>query len=148
MKDAWPYIIGVAQLIGFLLLYLHQRNIIKEQKEALHSITSFHQIFDLNKVKDYVGIISDKHELELTELKKRLEESKDDVGGVTDFWLSQWSIQNNRIRELTFIAMYTFQKEYVKEEREKAIRRLTPLNSESLLFMFEEMYRKKPEFFN
>jgi hypothetical protein len=134
MQQTLPWITLAVQVVAFLLLYLHQRNIIKQQREHIESIKAFHQIFDLDKVKKYVELSTEGSNLEIEQLKKQVAEKYNDVEALSDFWWERWREQNGRIKELALMFM-AFKAMKPKENWPALIDKYMPLNKEMIEYM-------------
>jgi hypothetical protein len=151
MEQAWPYIIGIAQLVGMLLLYIHQRNIIRSQKIAIESMQTYHQMFDIEKVKSYVSLAAETqkmelekaHKLEVEEMKQALERSKADTNKVGELLLHRQDTEHKLRWELMNGAIGLIY-EQPRDKRKEFIRKLFPLNSDILISMIEDISAKVP----
>ena len=136
MQQALPWITLGVQIVAFLLLYLHQRNIIKTQAASIQSMKDFHQIFNIEEVKRYVNMTSETNKMEMDALKKQMEQAHIDSEATVNFFVGYWGEQVALKRELIMLVANQVAS-YPPAEREAVAKRVAPMNAEMIMKLIE-----------
>ena len=138
-------IIGIYTIV-YLVVFIIQRSQINKMKSINDSITTFINIFDLNKLKEYTSIIEKSSDVKVELLQKEFGDKMNK--------LSKIIIDNSyKNAEEYFTPKMNEMKSYIlarmvltitkTEERKKIVEKFLPENKDSFIYLLERLDENK-----